>query len=115
MNKLEDIQIQKHRIEREKEELEYTQRGLQQIEEDYEAYFSHQKKLFDNLQEEFADSQTAMVYQDMRHQIHWQSRGIQDFLNEQQHELKKQVTVLEDKENELAWQERRIAMEEKEG
>jgi hypothetical protein len=37
MNKLEDIQIQKHRIEREKEELEYTQRGFQQIEEDYEA------------------------------------------------------------------------------
>lgn len=41
----------------------------------------------------------------MAEQINWQSRGIQDVLEEQQQELKKQTRALEDQQEDLHWQE----------
>lgn len=115
MNKLDAIQLQKRQIECEKEELEYTKRDFQQTEENYEAFFHRQKELLNGLQEEFDHSQTNMVYKNVVHEIHRQSRGIQKILHDHQHELKQQVNRLEDRQNELDWQERRIAVEEKDG
>ncbi|MBO0421636.1 DUF3958 family protein [Enterococcus plantarum] len=105
MSNLEEINQQKIQLEREQEKLEDLKRDLNQTEEHYEEYFFYQKQLFNELQEEFAQSQTDMLYQDMAEQINWQSRGVQDFLEEQQQELKKQTRVLEDQQEDLHWQE----------
>ncbi|MGG5341243.1 DUF3958 family protein [Enterococcus sp. AZ192] len=105
MSKLEEIQLEKTNIEREKDEIEALQRNMNQTAENYEEYFFYQKQLFSDLQEDFAQSQTGMLYQDMSEEINWQNRGIQDFLEEQQQEIKKQTRELEDKQEELYWQE----------
>ncbi|WP_086312299.1 DUF3958 family protein [Candidatus Enterococcus palustris] len=105
MSTLEEIKQQKIQLEREQEKLEDLKRNISKTEEHYEEYFFYQKQLFNELQEEFAQSQTDMLYQDMVEQINWQSRGVQDFLEEQQQELTKQTRALEDQQEDLHWQE----------
>lgn len=114
MSKIEEIRLQKIQIEREQDELEDLRREINQTEENYEEYFFYQKQLFNKLQEEFAQSQTDLLYQEMAEQINWQSRGVQDFLEEQQHELKKQARTLEDHQENLHWQEIKIKEETEE-
>lgn len=105
MSKLEEIRLEKIKVERKKDEIEDLQRNMNQAVENYEEYFFYQKQLFNDLQEEFTQSQTGMLYQDMSEEINWQNRGIQDFLEEQQQEIKKQTRAIEDKQEELYWQE----------
>jgi hypothetical protein len=104
MSKLEEIQLQKAKIEHKKEELLDLKREIRSTEEEYEEYFFYQKQLFSDLQEEFAQSQTDMLYQDMAEEIKWQSQGIQEFLEDQHQEFSKQIRNLEDKQDELYWQ-----------
>lgn len=43
MSKLEEIQLEKTKIEREKDEIEALQRNMNQTAENYEEYFFYQK------------------------------------------------------------------------
>lgn len=56
MSNLEEINQQKIQLEREQEKLEDLKRDINQTEEHYEEYFFYQKQLFNELQEEFAQS-----------------------------------------------------------
>lgn len=82
--------------------------------ESYQDYFFQQQQLFHELQDAFHQSQSRWLYQDMSEQIHWQSRGIQDILEEQQQEMNKQSKELDDKLNSLYWQEKRSLNEREE-
>ena len=109
-----EVQVEKLQLERDQEGLENTQRSVRQTEESYEEYFFHQSTLFEELQEEFAQSETDLLYQEMAEQIHWQKRALQEVLEEQEHEVKKELQGIEDKKEALAWAERAIAKAEKE-
>lgn len=111
-----EARSQRMQLERDQEGVENAQRSARQVAESYEEYFFYQRELFEELQEEFAQSETDLLYQEMADQIRWQNREVQDCLGEQEEALKKQLREIEDRQEALSWEERdilRAEMEEK--
>lgn len=110
-----EIQSGKRELERKEDELESLQQQVRQTGEFYEESFFYQRKLFNELQENFSHSKTKHLYEEMAEQIQLHKRGIKEILEEQQEGIKKEKRAVEDKKEEFYFQERRIAQEEKEG
>jgi len=108
VSNLENIKKEKMLIEQEQDEAAYKKENVKQTKETYEAFFIQQKQLFNELQENFAQSRVSLLYQEMAEQVHWQYLGIQDFLEEEQMLVEQQISVLKDKQEQLDWRQKHL-------
>lgn len=114
LSALEEIQLKKRQVERQQEDVEDLMRDVRKTEETYEEYFFYQQQLFEELQEEFSQSETDLLYQDMAEAVHWQKRHVQGFLEEQEQQFKQQSRSLEDQCEDLVWEQKNLDRNEKE-
>lgn len=70
-----------------------------------------QQTLFRGLEETFAQSKTALVYQDMSDQIYSQSMHIRDVMDEEEEAIKKQWTVLENQKESLNAEKKMVELD----
>ncbi len=114
MKIMDDIRLQKNKLEQEQMVLDDLKRDTLKVEESYQEYFFLQERLFNDLQHGFHQSKTALLCEDTLEKLNWYRRGIFDFLDEQQQEIKKQFRVIGEQQKELDWQEKQVLDDYKE-
>lgn len=112
MGRLEEVQKEERGLLEKEETLSDGMRQLTKIKEEYEQQFHEASRFFTRLEFQFQKSNDRHFFENTTDEFHQRSRQIMERLELDTDELHNEKRAVERKIDELAYEKKRLAMEE---
>lgn len=107
-----ELSLEEREIEHAVDEAIETKRKIAKIEDKYEELFANTTRLAERLEKFSKNENDTYMFEDIQWQIRQKQKDVFHYLDDEKDELKKRIKKMEDRDNEIFYEKKKMLVEE---